>query len=262
MKGELIKAAISEKTIFGFSIADLRGIIIMVIPFVISIRFNAVIPGKKFLFFQTTKSETYNIRPALISMILSAVFYASLVVRYEGIFRTKNLFDITVSIIRMFLNCWVIAAFISLVIPSKIPTDTSTFSVLFSSPETTMLVLAIFLSWLGMKTIAGYSWLFFIIAAWKRLLALNGLMEMGGAVFILSFAISLLLQIKDYTYIRNFMNEFRNKAAQTETIRAEINAAINDGSMKLQRADSYIESLDDHNKQTDYTFLDVKNNRE
>ena len=235
MQSKAKKVLLSEKKLMGFGLTDLLGIAIMVIPFIISILFNHIIPGKRIWFLQLSSDTITNIRPGLISALCAVIFYASLIVRYEGIFRMNNLFEAFVSIVRMFLNCWVIAAIVSLVVPTTIPDKSNFLSVFFDNPESTLLLLAIILSWLGMKTIAGYSWILFIIAAWKHLLIVNSAMNMWGTVFVLSFAISLFLQVRDHTVIGDLAQEFRSKVmSRTETVKDEINAAADDVTQKVE----------------------------
>lgn len=89
--------------------------------------------------------------------------------------------------------------------------------------------MGLLLSWLGMKTIAGYSWVLFIIAAWKHLLEINDVMGMWGAVFVLTIALSLFLQVKDLTVLGDFMQEFRsNTNPWTDRVRKEIRTAASD----------------------------------
>ncbi len=231
----------SEREILGFRLSDLLGVIIMIIPFLISILFKYTEEGISFWFIQLSSDKTTSIRPGLISAVCAVIFYASFITRYDGMFRAKNLFETLVSIVRAFLNCWVIASIISTVVPTTIPEKSSTLSVFFNNPESTLLLLAILLSWLGMKTIAGYSWVLFIVAAWKHLLIVNSTMDMWGAVFVLTFAISLFLQVKDYTVMRDFMQEFRGKAMRVAASTSmEINAAANDALKKAHNVTEFV----------------------
>ena len=86
-----------------------------------------------------------------------------------------------------------------------------------------------------MKVIAGYSWILFIIAAWKQLLIVNSAMNMWGTVFVLVFAISLFLQIRDYTAVKDFARDFRTKALdKAEKVKENVTAAADDASQKVQ----------------------------
>lgn len=230
MQEKVRNAVTMEKRILGYRISDLLGIAIMLIPFFISIFFNKENPAQGFLFFRKPATNT-NIQPSLIPTLCSVVFYAALVVRYEGIFKANNLFEAMVSSARAFLNCWVIAALIGIVFQKSttISANSSTWSVFFKNSGSTLLVFAILFSWLGMKSIAGYSWILFIAAAWKNLLVVNSAMGMIGAIFILTLAISLFLQIKNYSMIKDFIQDFRTRATKYQSeIRDDINQAADD----------------------------------
>ncbi len=232
---------LSEKKCGGFWLSDLLGVVMMLIPFIISVLFNHIIPGKSIWFLQISSEKVINIRPGLVSGLCAAAFYAALIVRFPGIFRMNNLFEAIVSITRTFLNCWVIAAIVSLVIPTTIPKGTNMFSVFFNNPESTLLLFSIILSWLGMKVIAGYSWILFIIAAWKQLLIVNSAMNMWGTVFVLAFAISLFLQIRDYTAVKDFARNFRTKALdKAEKVKENVTAAADDASQKVQDVKNFV----------------------
>ena len=69
MKNRIKEAFLSDKLVFGFKISDLLGIVIMIIPFIISIRFNHIIPGKRFWFVSISSDKSINIRPGLISAL-------------------------------------------------------------------------------------------------------------------------------------------------------------------------------------------------
>jgi len=241
MKDKIKAAMISENRILGFRVSDLLGILIMIIPLIITIRFQQEIPGKYFLFFQIQQGKTESIRPGLISMLIAVIFYLSLMVRYEGVFRKRNLFEVFVSIVRMTVNCWVIAALVTLVIPETGNQGSSLFAFLFSGNQSTILVIALLLSWLGMKTIAGFSWVLFIAAAWSHLTQIDAAMKMGGAIFVLTFALSLFLQIKDYTDIKDFWKEFKQKARPvSDEIKTEINAAADDATEKARMVSGFV----------------------
>ena len=142
-----VKPAVeSEKRIRGFRWEDLLGVAIMVIPFLISVFFFHFVPGRRILFVQITHDESINIKPNLISMLCSVAFYASLMVRYEGIFRVRNGFEAFVSILRAVLNCWVIAALVTLIIPTEVISRGFAISDFFRNWESTMLLFALLFS--------------------------------------------------------------------------------------------------------------------
>ena len=85
MKTEAKAVLLSEKRYGGFWLSELLGIAMMLIPFIISILFNHVIPGKSIWFLQVSSDKVINIRPGLVSAMCAAAFYAALIVRFPGI---------------------------------------------------------------------------------------------------------------------------------------------------------------------------------
>ena len=230
MEGNEIAVLKPKKTVFGFTISDLCGIALMIIPVVIScLSFNR---DRAFLFIKW--KEPMSIAPDLISMGITVVFYAALIVRY-GIFRKETLAETLISVVRTCLNCWAIAALLKAVITTD-PGDTLTI-LAFQFNTFTLLLFAIILSWIGMKTLAGYSWIFFIFAGVNHMGAVNKAMGGLGAVFILAFFVSLLLQINDFSHIGEFMSDFRNATGgYVSEAKGNITDAANDISVHAQNA--------------------------
>lgn len=196
----------------NFNASDLLGISIMIIPFMISIVFNDYLPPEKFLFFTTKKGEPINIHPNMITSIFAVSFYAALIARYN-IFRAGNIVEGIISSVRTFLNCWVLSSLLSIALPAKeISTNSNTLTTLLNNSEVTFFILAVILSWLGMKTIAGYSWIIFVLVACAHMIKVNNAMGMWGALFIITLTISLFLQISSYSNIKDFLSDFRMPA--------------------------------------------------
>ena len=235
MKEKTKDALMSRKQILGFRISDLAGIALMVIPLLISIVFNEIIPGKSLWFIPLRKESNVNIRPELTSMMCSAAFYISLVVRYN-IFKKDTIIEIIVSAIRAILNMWVIAAYVQI----ALQTGTNGKGVT-SNAAPTCLFVAVALSWLGMRSVAGYSWLIFIVAAWSNLLKVSSSMKMAGAAFVLFSSISLLLQVSSFSDITNFLNDFRGIAGKYgDRIKGDAHAAADDVKGKTQFVGEFI----------------------
>lgn len=227
----------TEKTILGFRPADLLGIVIMIVPFLISYQFH-VIKEITILGF-TIKSENINIWPNFITGAFAVSFYAALIIRYS-IFKSNNLVQSLISAIRSFLDCWVLAALLSLVLPTN---DWKSISFTPFSPNTQVLFLlfAIVLTWVGMKTIAGYSWIIFIFTASGHLSKVSDAMEKVGAFFIITVAISLFLQIKDLSDIKDFLQDFKASTNRySSQIKESINEAAYDATRKAYIVNTYV----------------------
>ena len=222
-----------RKTVFGFKTSDLFGILIMIIPCAISALWESetsqrVIPFVPWI----TKTVRHDIRPDLIAMFFSVAFYAALIIRHN-IFRKESLIEAIISVFRMIVDCWALSALIKIVIDTDDGGLISIFAFQFNTYF--MLLLAVILSWIGMKTLSGYSWILFIIAGVKHLEEINNAMGMWGAVFILTIAVSLFLQINDFSNITDFMSDFRNATGKySSDIRENVNAAVNDASSRIQ----------------------------
>lgn len=210
----------SEKPILGFRPADLLGILFMIIPFVISIIWEGKIRTP--LTFITHKYKTTDILPCAITMLLAVVFYAALIVRFD-FFKADNLAQALISSLRTFLDCWVLASLLSIVLPST-QNKSLTVIQLIKEPQIMLLFFAVILTWLGMRTVAGYSWIFFILTAGRNAFAKNNAMDVVGAVFILTTTISLFLQVKDLSLAKDFFQDFK---AETRGFSRQVNNNIN-----------------------------------
>ena len=175
----------SKKTILGLKPVDMLGILIMIIPFVISFRsFTATEEQIKhiFLFLRNIEITTkrVNIKPNMVSMLCSVAFYGALLTRF-ALFKTETLFEGIVSSLRTFLNCWVFASLFSMIVPEN-NIKQLTFHAFLQNHESKFLLMGILFSWIGMRTLSGYSWILFILAAWNNIRVLNEAMGAWGNV--------------------------------------------------------------------------------
>ena len=104
-----------DKTIWGFHPTDLLGILIMIIPFCISFKEFSYVKGT-FLWWSITGSET--VQPGMVSALCAVVFYVALILRCQ-LFKIGTFAEGFVSVIRTFLNCWVIASLMTIILPTK-----------------------------------------------------------------------------------------------------------------------------------------------
>ena len=223
----------AERTSLGFKPADLLGIALMVIPVIISTKsFDTSTRLISFLPWPLKKGTT-GIMPDITCGLCAAAFYLALIVRYN-IFPKRNLAEALLSTIRAILNCWAIAALISPIISSESKELTI---LLFKFNSLTLLLMAVILSWLGMRTIAGYSWILFILAALSSWESVAKAMGPYGMIFIIFFAVSLFLQIQDFSHVRDFVYDLKGKSGYYATgIRDNMNAAIDDAAYRTQQA--------------------------
>lgn len=231
----------SEKPIFGFKAADLLGLVVMIVPFVITIMpFDVPQEVKKLIFFKSEEVVSKRIlMPGIVSALCSAVFYGALIARFK-LFISDNLLQGIISAIRTFLNCWVIAALLTMVVPTEKVSGLSVTAFL-QNHQTVLLLLAILLSWVGMRTMSGYCWIFFIIAAWEHISKLDQAMGAWGAVFVITLAISLFLQISSYADIGDVIRDFNGSASvHASTVRNNMSAAAADASQRAESVSNFV----------------------
>ena len=213
-----------EHTFFGYRLSDLVGTLLMVIPLIISVQeYEVTARVIGFIPWWTRTTRTEVMTQDFITGFLAVAFYCALIVRY-GFFRRNRFLEIIISSIKLCLNCWVIASLISVILT----TDGSVKLFFGEISNSAFLLIAVILSWIGMKSIAGYSWILFIIMGFFHMQKVNAAMGRWGFVFIVTTALSMLLQVDDYVNINDFMNDFR--ATTGTRIRGDISAAANDTS--------------------------------
>ena len=224
------------KTILGFHPTDLLGILIMIIPFYISFKEFSYV---KDLFLWVTKTDTKTIQPGMVSALCAVIFYVALILRCQ-LFKIGTFAEGLVSTIRAFLNCWVIASLMTMIVPTEIVKDL-TLSAFLKNNQSTLLLLGLVLSWLGMRTLSGYCWILFIIAAWENLLVLDRAMGMWGAVYVITIAISLLLQVTNYVKLSDLLQDFKGEISKySPTVKENMSFAAKDAQSRAKRAADYI----------------------
>lgn len=215
----------NKKTLLGYPISDILGILLMIVPFIISVAWN-----DDFKIFGFTIIE-HNIKPDMIMALFACAFYLALVVRY-GFFKKDTLADIIVSVIRAFLDIWVLSSFLMMCFPKR------------SDLINTALILAVLFTWLGMRSIAGYGWIISIILGAKNLVSMNKHMGMIGAVYIILIVLSLMLQVSNVANIKDFFLEFNGKSSKgRERIRDNMNAAADDAKQKVTTAANAVKDV-------------------
>lgn len=225
-----------SNTLWGFHPSDLLGIIIMVVPFYITFKEFSYVKGL-FLWVTTTVPKT--IRPGLVSALCAVAFYVALILRCQ-LFKVGTLAEGIISSIRAFLNCWVIASLMTMIVPTE-TVSSLTLSGFLKNNQSAFLLIGIVLSWLGMRTISGYCWILFIIAAWKNLLVLDKAMGMWGAVYIITLAISLLLQITNYVSLADLLQDFKGEISKySPTVKENMTYAAKDAQTRAKKAADYV----------------------
>ena len=156
----------TEKTFFGYTTSEIFGVLLMIIPFYLGMTFSHTVYWFEAILGKRAVREEISIKPETISIMLSIALYFGLALRFN-IFKTNNLLNGILSSIRMFLNCSVMAMIIRIVYPvaEKTREPLPFFQAISSHWEIMILVLAVVLTWAGIRTVAGYSWLICIFVS-------------------------------------------------------------------------------------------------
>ena len=240
-KNEIHGILTSEKPIFGFHPADFLGMVIIILPFFITFKsFDVSQEVKKLIFFKSEEIISRRIlMPGMVSALCSVTFYCALLVRFK-LFRADNLIQGIISAIRTFFNCWVVAALLTMVVPTDKIQGIS-LSAFLQNHQSILLLLAILLSWIGMRTVSGYCWILFILAAWEHILRLDRAMGAWGAVFVITLVISLLLQISSYANLSDIIQDFRGSvSSHATTARVNMSAAATDAAQRAEDVSTFI----------------------
>lgn len=234
----------TEKTYYGYTTSEIFGVLLMIVPFVIGMTFSKTEYWFEALFGERFARGEVSIKPENISIMLSIMLYFGLALRFN-IFKTNNLLNGILSSLRMFLNCSVMAMIIRIVYPiSKKGIPVPFLTALTSNWEIMVLVMAVVLTWAGVRTLAGYSWVICILVSITHQSKISEYMGTKGYIFMLLAAISMFLQIKDWNNVRNFVNEFFGSTQSFRNdIRKNIGEAADDASYRVNTAAQYVKTV-------------------
>lgn len=228
-----------EEPVFDFRIPDLFGILLMGVVFVLILVWNH---SAKQSIFQATlnfvlRKGRFTLSPNISSTIFACIFYGALIARYPAVFKQKNLLQAIVSSFRAFFNIWALATILSILMPTK------KFNLdWFSNYQTIAFIFGLIMTWLGMRTIAGYSWIIFFITFALRLKDMNTKPELIGIFIVMLAAISLFLQVLNFSDVKDFFQDFRGSAKNYGSdIGYDMNLAARDAK---ERASSLAQNLD------------------
>lgn len=169
---------------------------------------------------QWTEQVSFSISPSFISTLAAILLYLSVVVRYRLKNFSNGLFSSVYELLIICLNILFCASFLEIFFPKEI------WSIPFINISSqTFLLIAIILSWIGMRAIAGFVWIFLFILAVIRLAGLNVAMGNLGVAYILSAFVSMGLQLNDLHILSSFKNDFIGGAAHQ--IGGDVGSSIN-----------------------------------
>jgi len=177
------RLALLLKTIFR---RENMALVFMLVPVIISFcTFNTEIK-KKLLFIRWSEYAEFSISPSFVSTIAAISLYLSLVIRGR-----MKLFTDVYETIMICLNIMFCASFLEVFIPKE-PWPIPIINVSSQS----FLIAAIVFSWVGMRAISGFIWIFLFLLAVIRIAGLNVAMGQLGWIYVLSAFVSIGLQLK------------------------------------------------------------------
>lgn len=200
----------TENRFFGFRIPDLFGIVLMGIAILFCIYACKTMHQSLFekaMTYVFGKNRVVALHPNILSTGFACVIYAAIIIRFPDAFRQNNLLVAIISSIRAFFNIWAIAAIISVLMPAGGIT-----SKWFGNWQTMLLLFSVVMTWLGIRTLAGYTWFIYFLTAVGYIAKVNSRLGPAGYLFVMFAAISMFLQIASLSSIRDFANEFSGKA--------------------------------------------------
>ena len=107
--------------------------------------------------------------------------------------------------------------------------------------EVMLLVLAVILTWAGVRLLAGYSWGACIYIGANHISKVSEKMEALGWLFVFFAAAFLFLQIKDWNNLRDFLGEFKGTMQPySNQVRDSIGTASYDAVKKTSSAASFV----------------------
>jgi hypothetical protein len=177
--------------------------------------------------------EAVSLKPVLLSMLYAFFFMGSYWIRKM----TPDEFATPSKLVLFIMNLWFMASFISVFFSGKswpIP--------FINISSQAFLMLTLVFSYLGMRCIAGYSWVVLMIGSLNNLSAINEAMGVLGAVYILCGFISFVFQ-GDYEDILSQLKQDFSGAGKR--IAGDMNEAKNTtlGYLGVQRGTTQREAV-------------------
>lgn len=197
-------------------------LILMIIACIIASQtYSEEIEKHLFIIFPWTEHVSTTIKPTPIS-VLCALFLIT------PSYLRSNIKLTVYNIIQGTLNILFMSSFIGLIVGGEV------WSIPFINISSqAILIFCILLSWIGMKSITGFIWIFLLILAIGRITDVDIAMGFWGVAFILCGSISLLCQLKgtNQNLLLALESDFYGygKSIQTEVKEATNTAAKSTG---------------------------------
>lgn len=215
---------LTDSTEISHKMLKLVSLILMIIACCIASQTYTKIIEKTFLFiFSWSEPVSTTIRPTVISVLCAIFLIAPSCIR-------SNMKLTAYNIIQGTLNILFMSSFIGLIVGGE------SWNIPFINISSqSILIFCILLSWIGMKSITGFIWIFLLILAIGRITDVDIAMGFWGVAFILCGSISLLCQLKgtNQNLLLALKSDFYGygKSIQTEVKEATNTAAKSTGAI-------------------------------
>ena len=179
--------------------------------------------------------STVSIRPDLISMMYAVCIYLAYIVRVKGILKVlESIREIVVCALVLML----FASFIQILL------GTNEFKIfgttLFSFDSKMLLLIALLLSWLGVKFLSVASLGIVAVCALAKLSIVNEAMGVWGIVYVLSGFIGIILYLKTEPQVVAALPSYRKSLkAQMSCLKNDISEAGREGLEIKNKAGQY-----------------------
>lgn len=173
---------------------------------------------------QVQLSETYEITTMMFALFL----YGPCIIRNFIKDDSIDCINLMIHIENIFTFCIFISLFLT---DASQKAVSSMFGGIFPQISSEfILICAILLSWLGLPAVAGYAWIIAGFTMITTLLKNSSLLGTSGAIMVLVFFLSILIQL----YVNNFgiddlkdiTNQFASVSKHSNKIRGDINSSI------------------------------------
>ncbi|WP_178842131.1 hypothetical protein [uncultured Treponema sp.] len=202
---------------------EISGVFLMMVPVVIScLPFKSEISKTYFWFFTHKIEKEISVQATMLTAIAAVFIYSSYLVRYN-FFKRETGEQVFFSVVQTIVNVWAIAGLCSMFVGNEV------WNVpVLNINSQTCLLLIIILSWIGAKSISGFLWIILVVVGISHITEISGAMGVYGALYVVTFFISLLLQMADTVHLSDFKNDFCTVAEKTgKKISSDVEAGKN-----------------------------------
>ena len=202
---------------------EISGVFLMMVPVVIScLPFKSEISKTYFWFFTHKIEKEISVQATMLTAIAAVFIYSSYLVRYN-FFKRETGEQVFFSVVQTIVNVWAIAGLCSMFVGNEV------WNVpVLNINSQTCLLLIILLSWIGAKSISGFLWIILVVVGISHITEISGAMGVYGALYVVTFFISLLLQMADTVHLSDFKNDFCTVAEKTgKKISSDVEAGKN-----------------------------------